>query len=345
MTANMITGLPAAALGAMLASLGRSLIWTASRILGAPLASAVLIMMVVGSAFSAANALFLQADRHPAPLFTNEPMITASVTPRPTHVRVAPAKKLPTPSSAVVAKPVIVVKPVEQVKAPVLPLISSPEPVVLLSNDDIRALQQKLAALKFLDTEADGFYGPKTATAIRAFESQTGQKPLGALSRELLDAVLAAKLPTTPKAEIAPILPKVDIGTPPAKATAITENHQSDLAKLIQESTAAKAPIVQNKQAIPDGLIVDPLLKIVQRVASVTQQTTVPKSPSVDTDLVKKVQRALASLGFLGGKIDGVAGENTAKAIRNFEVYYNYDVTGAVTLGLVDLLVEAGAQG
>ena len=55
------------------------------------------------------------------------------------------------------------------------------------------------------------------------------------------------------------------------------------------------------------------------------------------------MQRGLASLGFLHGEIDGVAGEATAKAIRNFEVYYNYNVTGRITPELVNLLVQNGA--
>jgi peptidoglycan hydrolase-like protein with peptidoglycan-binding domain len=59
--------------------------------------------------------------------------------------------------------------------------------------------------------------------------------------------------------------------------------------------------------------------------------------------MVASVQRGLSSLGFLHGPIDGVAGEATAKAIRNFEVYYNYNVTGRVTPELVNLLVQNGA--
>ncbi len=49
---------------------------------------------------------------------------------------------------------------------------------------------------------------------------------------------------------------------------------------------------------------------------------------ATDPKVVGAVQRGLSSLGFLHGEIDGVAGEATAKAIRNFEVYYNYNVTG-----------------
>jgi peptidoglycan hydrolase-like protein with peptidoglycan-binding domain len=62
-----------------------------------------------------------------------------------------------------------------------------------------------------------------------------------------------------------------------------------------------------------------------------------------DPKIVGAIQRGLASLGFLHGEIDGVAGEATAKAIRNFEVYYNYNVTGRITPELVNLLVQNGA--
>ena len=63
-----------------------------------------------------------------------------------------------------------------------------------------------------------------------------------------------------------------------------------------------------------------------------------------DPVTVAKVQRGLASLGFLHGPADGVAGEATAKAIRNFEVYFNYKVTGRISPELLDLLVDNGAS-
>lgn len=62
-----------------------------------------------------------------------------------------------------------------------------------------------------------------------------------------------------------------------------------------------------------------------------------------DPVIVAKVQRGLGSLGFLHGPADGVAGEATAKAIRNFEVYFNYKVTGRISPELLDLLLDNGA--
>ena len=63
-----------------------------------------------------------------------------------------------------------------------------------------------------------------------------------------------------------------------------------------------------------------------------------------DPQTIAKVQRGLGSLGFLHGPADGVFGEATAKAIRNFEVYYSYGVTGQITPELIDLLVRYGAS-
>ena len=73
-----------------------------------------------------------------------------------------------------------------------------------------------------------------------------------------------------------------------------------------------------------------------------TPQEVAPVSVN-DPVTVAKVQRGLGSLGFLHGPADGVAGEATAKAIRNFEVYFNYKVTGRISPELLDLLVENGA--
>jgi peptidoglycan hydrolase-like protein with peptidoglycan-binding domain len=64
---------------------------------------------------------------------------------------------------------------------------------------------------------------------------------------------------------------------------------------------------------------------------------------STDPALITQIQKGLASLGFLADKIDGVPGEGTAKAIRNFQVFYNYKVTGLATHQLLRLLVQHGA--
>lgn len=66
-------------------------------------------------------------------------------------------------------------------------------------------------------------------------------------------------------------------------------------------------------------------------------------APANDTHLVSEIQRGLASLGFYRGSIDGHPGEATARAIREFENFHRYRVTGEIKPDLIELLRQAGA--
>lgn len=70
---------------------------------------------------------------------------------------------------------------------------------------------------------------------------------------------------------------------------------------------------------------------------------TVKVLPANDAELVMQIQRGLASLGFFRAPIDGKPGPETARAIREFENFHRYKMTGQVQPDLVDLLVTAGA--
>lgn len=128
-------------------------------------------------------------------------------------------------------------------------------------------------------------------------------------------------------------------------------------------STAEAAPAValvpksqakvEQLAALPDSPRVGVPLKIEEEapkpgdtIAELNTDATPDEARPIsvtDPVVVAKVQRGLGSLGFLHGPADGVAGEATAKAIRNFEVYFNYKVTGRITPELLDLLVDNGA--
>lgn len=62
-----------------------------------------------------------------------------------------------------------------------------------------------------------------------------------------------------------------------------------------------------------------------------------------DPVVIAKVQRGLSSLGYLQAAPDGVMNNETAKAIRQFETFYNYQQTGRISPDLLDLLVANGA--
>ncbi|WP_421760596.1 peptidoglycan-binding protein [Devosia sp.] len=88
----------------------------------------------------------------------------------------------------------------------------------------------------------------------------------------------------------------------------------------------------------------DPRTQVAVLDTNATPEELAPAFSVTDPVIVAKVQRGLGSLGFLHGPADGVAGEATAKAIRNFEVYFNYNVTGRISPELIDLLVDNGAS-
>ena len=87
----------------------------------------------------------------------------------------------------------------------------------------------------------------------------------------------------------------------------------------------------------------DPQTEVAVLDTNATPEELAPAFSVTDPVIVAKVQRGLGSLGFLHGPADGVAGEATAKAIRNFEVYFNYKVTGRISPELLDLLLDNGA--
>ncbi|WP_417310277.1 peptidoglycan-binding protein [Devosia sp.] len=138
----------------------------------------------------------------------------------------------------------------------------------------------------------------------------------------------------TPQVAAAPEVAAPQVAAPQESATAAPERQQ--LAAL-SETPAAPAETPQTVAATPQA----DTIPMVESDGTVADDEPVS---ATDPVLVAKVQRGLSSLGFLHGPVDGVAGSATAKAIRNFETYFNFKTTGRVTPGLLDLLVEYGAS-
>jgi peptidoglycan hydrolase-like protein with peptidoglycan-binding domain len=242
------------------------------------------VAMTAGLGFASVNALFLQNERHPSPFFAQEEQA-------PQNQQVAPVTPAP---ERPVTQPTTTQSTTPQV-APTANQNFDFGPVT--GNPDAFLVQSKLYELGYFKEKVDGYYGPKTAAAIREFEAANGLTITGAISQDLI-AVLQNG--------------RVTSATPNASAT---------------------------PQAMPQSTNnADPLLQIAQ------QATAENTAPAVDRDLVLKVQKGLASLGYEVGEIDGIPGEATATAIRRFETFYNYDQTGEVTPELIDMLKAANAK-
>jgi peptidoglycan hydrolase-like protein with peptidoglycan-binding domain len=382
MTATTFTRLPLQAGSAVATSMGRFGIWTLTHYMRAPLASTGLLAMVTLTALAGSNALYFQTARHPAPMFAPSPLV-------PETANVASPQQLVLPDPVPVQQTAVTQMVTNETTGSVSPAAVPTDPV---GNKDVFAVQKKLTELGLFSGTVDGYYGPMTARAIRAFEERNGMTPMGAVSRDVIDAILradaAGMVPVVVQAAAVAPPPAVVAPQPvaaPVQAVAqsgdrvvarlpaiapaenVVDTVGNAAAQTIDSIVAAveggrqtpAAPAVKPVPAMPlMATNVQPMPAPVQQVASL--ETIVPKRevaavvpdevraanvrPANDTQLVSQVQRGLASLGFFHAPIDGKPGEATAKAIRSFEVFHNYQMTGQVTPELPGLLRAAGAD-
>lgn len=382
MTANTLSRLPLLAGSAVAASLGRAGLWTISRYMRAPLASTGMLALVTLTALAASNALYFQTARHPAPFFA--PAVDVSLV----QPEAAPLP-MPAPqrqSTAVVAAPVPAVTQETTGSVASVPPVVPAGPV---GNTDAFAVQKKLAELGLFTGKVDGFYGPMTANAIRAFEQRNGLEPTGALTPDVIDAILRADATgMVPVAQPAPVVQQTVATQPVVQPQAVVQpapqpdrvvarlptlspvdeavdtignaaaqTIDSIVAAVDGGRTTPPAPAVKPVPVMPLALASAQQMPAPVQVASLepmaapqpaTALQTQPEqvanvAPANNVQLVSTIQQGLASLGFYHGSIDGHPGDGTAKAIREFENFHSYRVTGQVKPDLVELLRQAGA--
>lgn len=314
MTTSTMTNIPLA-IGAGLAGLAaRGGHWCLERMIRSPMGSTVFVLVAGLTLMAGTNALYLQKMPHPAPMFSS--IETAPV----------PGPVAPPPVRPAVAAPV------EQAAQPVAtpqPVVAAPETQgaepVSIGNADIADMQEKLKQLGLFEGTVDGYYGPKTADAIRAFEQRNGLARTGAASPQVIEAVRNAIGNTSEAA--------------PRPAQVVAEPAQDELNALIAglETAPAPEPAVAEEapaeEAVTQAVLFDP--------AAATPAPSVPAA--LDRDLVSEIQRGLSRLGFLQGQANGVADQTTALAIRKFQVFNNFPATGEVSTAVLDMLVAAGA--
>ena len=281
-----------------------------------PLSVGMSTVMAFGITLGAINAMFLQTARHPAPLF----METASIA-QPVHETVTSA-----PSAPRQAIPTPLMRPVKLEVTPA-PVVAAPKTVAIpekVGNQDVAELQARLTELGFFAGKIDGYYGPMTADAIRRFETEAGLTPVGAVSAE----VLAATKSFVPRAAAQPVVKTPAVETQVAPRAVAPQ----------------PAPVPENDTIgrIAAGLAETEAVIVATAPAPATE-AVVKKPATIDPELVRMVQTGLSRLGFLHGEISAKFDAETARAIREFENYNNFRVTGELTPDLVDVLMAAGA--
>jgi peptidoglycan hydrolase-like protein with peptidoglycan-binding domain len=110
---------------------------------------------------------------------------------------------------------------------------------------------------------------------------------------------------------------------------------------------ATRAAIIafeQDQGLTPTGVASERLLRRILFGASVGESVAVAKERSLHVEQVNRaVQQWLAALGYQPGRVDGMLGEATVQAIREFEVDKGLVPRGRITADLVRRLSEAAA--
>ena len=191
-----------------------------------PAMSGGLMVMAITAMAIMSNALFLQAGRHPEPLFAT----------RPAAVAVAPAK-----SAAVVPLPHTREQAPAAISAPPRKVAAAPraEPApVDATRTLVIAVQRELARLGIYTDAIDGLSGPRTRAAISTWQTAAGIKVTGEPTPELLDALVRPVAAVPPAA--APVSAVV-------KEAASTDQVAAAVARA-QELEREQAAITQGKQ-------------------------------------------------------------------------------------------------
>ena len=375
MTVEAYSGLPFQVGSAVAAAAGRGALWAIGVYMRQPLRNTAICALIGLSAMAGANALYKQSHHHPAPLFgsfgaaapaINKPIVRAKapVMPveRPTQLStdttgsidpVVPAATPMIGNAQVMAL---------QQKLAALSLFTGTADGLFgpRTAKAIKAFEAKmgrpprgLLTQQILDLVSAAAIptptaAPSAVPVLAPASAPTAALPAPAAVAKTI-APLASVEPVKPLPAPAPLSTSASIA-PVAAATADAPS-SNDLTPNVAETASIDhstgietlpmtVPATVVKRAVPTIAVhAEPAQPIPPQLAPATESTDV----ATDPDTVASVQRGLNSLGFLHIPVDGVAGEATAKAIRNFEVYYNYDVTGRITKELVNLLVQNGA--
>lgn len=364
--------------GALFATLVRAGHWTLARYMRAPLASTGLLAMVTLTALAGSNALYFQTAEHPSPFFMPARQDVAAL-PTPAAQRPEVAAE-----PAATRMPEIVPAVARETTGSVAAPVSVPEAPV--GNAQMFAVQKKLFELNLFTGTIDGYYGPKTAEAIRAFEQRNGMTATGSMDPAVIDAIIksdAAGRVTQPVSAVQPQqIPAAQPAATPAPVVTTPQEPQlvarlpalspaeqvfDDVAQSAANTIDSIIAAVDTSRTPPRAMANPPIPTA--NVAAVEAQPmpqpvrpaiTSPAQPTVlaatstaptparvppanDTELVTQIQRGLASLGFFQAQVDGKPGPETSRAIREFESFYRYKMTGQVQPDLVDLLLKAGA--
>lgn len=179
----------------------------------------------------------------------------------------------------------------------------APDPTALRRQKLVREVQIELRRLGMYEGTLDGLVGPATERGVRAWERARGIPETGAIDDRLLarlamdDGVSGGAIPVPP---LPPQQGQSSSAAPETAPATPASSGPGDIGSLIAASGGAAVP-PQNPAAV-----------------------------SAERARISKVQGALADLGYGPITVDGFFGEQTANAIRRFELDRGLAITGEI---------------
>ncbi|GHA29479.1 hypothetical protein GCM10007989_26340 [Devosia pacifica] len=383
MTASTLTQLPVMASSAALTSVARVSGWALSRFMRAPVANTGMAAMATLTALAMSNALYNQTMPHPAPFFAQSPNVPTPVAPRTAEPQVIPpveqapvAPEMSAPAASTeTTGSISSTEPVGNPDVFAVQKKLSELGHYSGSLDGLYGPNTARAIRAFEQAHGmtpEGALKPEVIQAILgASERQSSAEEPAEVPEpvQVAEALVEqpAPAPAVARAQVAANPARAETPAPAERSTAsqtidsIVAAFEAD--SVVRPSSVQTAEPVQRVAETPATQPMPPLTQTPEAApapvpepvatapteeptatAAIAQRQPDAGPAAANTELVTRIQRGLASLGFLHGTIDGVPGDSTARAIRNFEVYYNYRVTGEVRPELIQLLESAGAS-
>lgn len=233
----------------------------------------------------------------------------------------------------------------------------------------VRNLQKRLIELGYMSGTASGTFDQATAQAVRLFEAAYGRTATGVAS-QLMQVYLfsdSAKMYTG----IEPITTQqasasyqklergsigtdvtrlqnrlIELGYMDGKANGVFDQATENAVKEFEAAYGKQRTGIATV-SMQSYLFADSALRAGESVQATARPTAVPADDDeADTvtykalqygskgDSVKRLQQRLKELGYLSGKVDGIYGNATVKAVKAFEKAYGQKQTGIASVGM-----------
>jgi len=238
-------------------------------------------------------------------------------------------------------------------------LPDSPGGQLYASPSQVRLVQEKLRD-QGRRTQVDGVWGDQTAAEVRDFQRANGLAPTGQLDTSLLSALdIGDVLEGETASNFLDGLLRTDKAAPERSSGRgaplfVSPVHVAQIQHILQTQGFYDGRIdgawgpntarAANKFRMEHGLEANEGLDIALLRALNRHEAAVPKivagaasrtrgvSLHAGTEAIRALQRELSQKGHEAGVVDGVWGENTRQALRDFQREHGLEATGTLTL-------------